>query len=83
MYSSHRMKTTPPPGYKFVRDWHGLRVRVIEPLSNGWMYVPVGSTAIVKSCLGGTGLTLTCDPCPHCGISMLISRVPSRAVEVV
>jgi|GEM_PF-2405963 len=78
-----KMRLAPPPGKKKIGDWHGLRVRTLHEMSNGWGTIPAGTVATVESCTGGVGLTLRSEPCKCCGLRVLISRVHNSEVEVV
>lgn len=81
MIRRFKQTTAPPPGRKLVREWNGLRVKTLVEMRNGWMTIPAGTTGVVETS-GGTGLKLTCDPCPHCGVSAHITRVRSGDVVV-
>lgn len=77
-----RMRLKPPPGGKLVRDWNGLRVRVTRECSNGWGSIPVGTLGKVTGAGNGVGLEFTSDPCAHCGVTMSMSKLSDRDVEV-
>ncbi len=77
------MRLRPPPGKRLVAEWAGLRVRSRVPMRNSLGEVPAGTLFTVESSIGGTGLHLKTSPCPHCGISMRISKVSDQDVMVV
>lgn len=72
------MRNKPPPGFKRVSDWTGKRVRLARDISNGAGKYPMGMEATVEST--SPGLRLIGDACPHCGVRMYITRVPSDDV---
>ena len=78
-----RMRSTPPPGARLVKDWEGMRVRTVCALTNGWGKMPKGSIVTVASAGSGAGLRLQGDPCPCCGVVITIARVRSTDVEPV
>ena len=82
MLQRFKMKSTPPPGKKRIRDWCGLRVKTTGPLRNGAGEMPAGSLATVMVS-GGTGLHLTFDACTCCGVRLFMTRVHTSDVEVV
>lgn len=59
----------------------GLRVRIIGELQNGYAVVPPGTLATITKKFDG--LSLTCDPCEHCGMKVRIGRVNPSEVELV
>ncbi len=82
MLQPFKMRLTPPPGKKLIRDWNGLRVRTRQVLRNGAAEMPIGSLATVETS-GGTGLHLKFDKCHCCGAAVYMSRVTSSDVEVI
>ena len=57
------------------RWWRDQRVVTCVALSTrGGVTAPVGTRARVTQKF--KGLTLQTDPCPHCGVTFRISRVP-------
>ena len=66
---------------RYKRQWAGLKVRTLKPLSNGWCTIPQGTDCVVTRNWGG--LRLTSDPCPSCGVSVHISRVAEYKVEII
>lgn len=82
MIGRFKVKITPPPGKKLIRDWNGLTVRTLEPLLNGNIQIPVGTVCEVETS-GGTGLRLRTKPCSCCGVAVYITRVYPHHVEVV
>lgn len=78
-----RLKSTPPPGRKYIRDWAGLKVRTLVELENGYVTIPIGTIADVDGHVGGFGLSLVCAPCSHCGMRAHISKVSTASVEPI
>ena len=66
---------------KLKRDWIGLRVESVRELRSGMYAIPEGTRFEV--CANHGGLNLKGDPCPTCGVSVYISRVPERDVFIV
>ena len=81
--NSRKIKSTPPPGYKNVRDWQGLKVRTLRVLRTGMAEIPAGTFCVVTNCGTGIGLCLKTEPCHHCGVKLIIYRVLTSDVEVV
>lgn len=80
---SNKIKLTPPPGKKLIREWEGLRVRSKEAMRNAHAEFPAGTEFMVTSATGGVGLTLKSVKCSCCGIALFITRIRSHDVEVV
>jgi hypothetical protein len=78
-----RISTPPPPGFKRVAEWKGLRVRTKCTLANGMVDMPEGSFATVENAPQGTGLHLKFDRCKGCGAAFRMTRVRASDVEVV
>lgn len=60
-------------------EWKRHNVRTLGELRNGKTVIPKGTVCRITAKFGG--FTLQTDPCSHCGISVLISRVPCGDVE--
>lgn len=75
------MRTPPPPGKKLVADWVGLKVRARQGMRNGALRFPAGTVLTVRE--AGGGLRLETEPCKCCGVSIYITRVDARDVEVI
>lgn len=73
------MKLRPPPGKRLVRDWTGMRVVSLVPMSNKVASLPVGTPWTVGQA-GGTGLHLVSDACQACGVSVRMSHVSHEHV---
>lgn len=57
----------------------GRKVQNLVPFGNGWYKFPAGMTWTIKKKHGG--FELLSDPCPHCGIQALVSKVDPGEVE--
>ncbi|TES99592.1 hypothetical protein [Burkholderia cepacia] len=80
-FTAFKVKNIPPPGKKRVGDWLNMRVRTKCEMANGYATIPAGALATVTGT--GNGLWLKIDPCPHCGISVNITRVHGSDVEPI
>lgn len=61
--------------------FRGRRVKVLQPLNNGWGTIPAGTIAtIVRK---WKGFTLEADPCPCCGLRASISKVKFYDVDLL
>ena len=59
------------------RVFEGRKVITLENMRNGYVHIPEGT--IMTITWKGGGLTLTGNPCDHCGIKPSIGKVhPSR-----
>ena len=76
------MRTMPPPGKRFVRDWKGLRVRSRQQLFNRNLSVIKGTLLRVEGVHGGGGLNLISEPCQTCGVQVRIFAVAPNMIEV-
>jgi len=59
----------------------GKKVRTLIQMQNGLMVIPEGATCVITRKFGG--FNLKSDPCEHCGVRIMISRVHRRDVELV
>ncbi len=67
--------------FKRKGDWVGATVEVTREIKNTWHRVPMGTKCTVRRNYGG--LELETEPCPHCGVSIFIAKVPESAVAVI
>lgn len=77
------MRLKPPPGGKLVRDWNGKKVRLLRACTSGWGTMPVGTLGTVTGAGNGVGLEFTSTPCPHCGVTMRMTKLSDIDVQVV
>lgn len=75
------MRTPPPPGKKLVSDWLNVHVKLKRDMGNGNGRWPKGTKATVVS--AGGGLRIASDKCPHCGVSLYMSRVHPDDLEII
>lgn len=66
---------------KRKKDWVGLKVKTLEPISSGVMRIVAGTICTVTRNHGG--LTLVTDECGTCGVGIYIRKVPESAVELL
>lgn len=66
---------------KLKRDWVGRRVRTRRELRSGMMQIPADTILTVES--NRSGLTLSTQPCEHCGVRIFVRRVPESDVELL
>ena len=66
---------------KRKKDWEGLKVKTLLPISSGVMRISAGTICTVTKNFGG--LTLITDPCACCGVGIYIRKVSERSVEIV
>lgn len=64
-----------------LADLKGRKVKTLVPMRNGWADIPAGTICEIEGKLNG--FALKSDPCPHCGVSVHIGRVPARDVELL
>lgn len=60
------------------RDWNGRYVKTKVELTNGHTRIPKGTVLRVRE--NYAGLRLETEACPHCGVSVFITRVPESEV---
>lgn len=71
----------PPTGWraaswpKLVRETAGLRVATLSPIENGLSVIPAGAIMTITGATAWSRITLRGEPCAHCGVVMLCSRV--------
>lgn len=75
------MRTIPPPGSKYVKDWVGKRIRTKVEMQNGYALVPIGATGTVTDAL--SGLRIKFDACTGCGFQLRMNKVSPYNVEVI
>jgi len=63
------------------REFRGRKVKTLVALQNGWCRIAPGTIATVQRKYGG--LELMTDPCPTCGIKIIISHVRFFEVNFV
>lgn len=66
---------------RLKRDWIGLIVRSTREFANGYAVFPEGTLFEVIE--NRAGLTLKSLPCEHCGLSMLIRKIPEHRVKII
>jgi hypothetical protein len=67
---------------RLVRDLPGLRVRVIRPVTNGFMTIPTGANGTIKRATAWNRIEFRAEPCLHCGVIMHISGLSKGDLEV-
>ena len=63
------------------RELLGRKVRTLAPLKNGWGIIPTGTIATITRKY--SGFSLQAEPCPTCGLCVIISRVQYNRVELI
>lgn len=66
---------------RLKRDWVGRKVRLACTVVNRLQRVPAGTVLTVTHNYGG--LTLKGEPCPHCGVAVLLSKIPAAWVDLL
>jgi hypothetical protein len=62
-------------------EWKKRKVRTLVVLINSQIQIPKGTICSIIRKAGG--FTLHASECPHCGVSVYISKVSPRDVTVV
>ncbi len=78
-----RIKLTPPPGGKLIRDWLGKKVTNIHDFSSYSQKMPANSIGTVTDAGNGCGLRVTFDKCECCGMQAIFTGVDSRSLQLV
>ena len=66
---------------KLLRNATGRKARLVRALENGNMEIPAGAVVEIKESAAWSKLNIRSEPCPHCGVRVLMSRVDVGAVE--
>jgi len=66
---------------RLMRDWVGRTVRTRRELRSGMLAIPKGTVATVT--YNRAGLTLSTEPCGHCGVGIYITKVPLGDVDLL
>lgn len=74
------MNVIPHP--KLKRNYAGQTVRTLYQMSNGYVTIPAGELATIRS-QSSHGSELQFVPCSCCGLSAKVSHVQADAIEFV
>jgi len=70
------------PRKMLKKDWIGVRVKAVKPVSNGYGTVKAGTYGVVTSTHQGK-FYVTFDLCSHCGFQLRVSGVSEGSLELV
>lgn len=65
-----------------MRDLVGRKVKTVRAMHNGFMAIPAGTICTISG-WWRSGVSLTSEPCAHCGVKVSISRVGRSDVVLV
>jgi len=64
-----------------AKEFIGRKVKSLVALTSGRYKFPAGTIFAISDKYNG--FDLWSDPCPHCGVSASINKVPPRNVELI
>jgi len=67
---------------KLVRDFKGLRARTVREFHSGMYRVPPGTMVTIGTCNRARNIHIETDACSSCGISVYMTRLHWRDLEL-